>query len=438
MSSNPYFGVGGFGQGGFGNQPIEALPIGYYLNLLTSEYSNSVKLQKLLYVLLKKFDDVSQCLVQMDTAFDLDSAVGAQLNMLGQVAGVSRVLPFQPSFGVSPVLNDATYRLLIKAKIGQNQWDGTQGTLYAIWINLFPTVSIAVGDNQNMTATLFIGGLPSSIIIDMIAGYAVNGAAGTAVASEQVAGGGTAFSLSRTPVVAGTLQLFNGATAIWPGVDYTIAGAAVTMNYSVIAGHLHANYQFGSVGLGGTPVAAEQVAGSGTSFTLANVPVVGTLQLFNGATALWPTIDYSITGAVITMNYPVAAGNLWADYQFGVGGGGGAPVSAEQVTGSGTAFTLAHAPAAGTLQLFNGATAIWPGVDYTVSGLDITMNYSVAAGALWADYQFAVTSGIVQNGLIVPRSEGVEYLFELGELPAFGFDLDNTYVAGFDVGKWSS
>jgi len=173
---NPGYGTSGYGLAGYGNQPIESLPIGYYLQLLSSEYTNSPKLNALLYVLLKKFDDVSQCLTSFDTALDLDSASGAQLDALGTIAGASRVLPFQPSFGVSPVLDDPTYRTYIKAKIGQNQWDGTQTNLYALWHSLFPTVRIVVADNQNMSATLDIGGLPSSILIDMIAGYAVNGA----------------------------------------------------------------------------------------------------------------------------------------------------------------------------------------------------------------------------------------------------------------------
>ena len=180
MSSfpNPAFGVSGFGFSGFGNQPIETLPIGYYLNLPTHFWAapNAPEFNALLYVLLKKFDDVSQCLVQFDTAFDLDDAVGVQLDILGQIAGASRTLPFQPSFSVSPILNDTTYRIYIKAKIAQNQWDGTIDSLYQIWLSLFPGVSIVIADNQNMTATLDIGGLPSTVLIDMIAGYAVNGA----------------------------------------------------------------------------------------------------------------------------------------------------------------------------------------------------------------------------------------------------------------------
>ena len=94
MSSNPYYGTQGYGTGGYGNEPLETLPIGYYIGLLTSQYANSKKLNALLYVLLKKFDDASQCLVQMDTSLDLDSAIGAQLDMLGATVGAFRTVNF--------------------------------------------------------------------------------------------------------------------------------------------------------------------------------------------------------------------------------------------------------------------------------------------------------------------------------------------------------
>ena len=173
---NPGYGTSGYGQSGYGNQPIQALPIGYYIGLLTHQYVHSPKLNALLYVLLKKFDDASQCLIKLDTTLDLDSAVGVQLDMLGVIVNASRTLPFQPSFSVSPILDDDSYRIYIKAKIGQNQWDGTITGLYLLWRALFPDINIVVADNQNMSATLFISGSPSSIILDMIAGYAVNGA----------------------------------------------------------------------------------------------------------------------------------------------------------------------------------------------------------------------------------------------------------------------
>jgi hypothetical protein len=171
---NPYYGTQGYGTQGYGNEPLETLPIGYYLALLTSQYANSKKLNALLYVLLKKFDDVSQVLVNMDTALDLDIAVGVQLDMLGATVGAFRTVNFQPSNGVSPVLDDATFRIYIKAKIATNQWDGTIVSLYPIWKQLFPNGTIVIIDNQNMTADLTLTGTFTSIIQDLIThGYIV-------------------------------------------------------------------------------------------------------------------------------------------------------------------------------------------------------------------------------------------------------------------------
>lgn len=171
---NPAYGVQGYGTGGCGNEPIENLSTGYYINLLTSQYANSPKLNALLYVLLKKFDDVSQALVKMDTALDLDAAVGAQLDMLGAVVGAARLVNFQPRNGVSPLLDDTTYRIYIKAKIAQNSWDGTLPSLYPIWASLFPGGSIIIIDNQNMTADITLKGTFTSIIQDLVTnGYIV-------------------------------------------------------------------------------------------------------------------------------------------------------------------------------------------------------------------------------------------------------------------------
>lgn len=172
--SNPNYGTQGYGGGGYGNAPLEWLPIGYYLGLVTSQYANSVKFNRLLQTLLRKFDDVSQVLVRMDTALDLDLAVGAQLDMLGATVGAARAVGFQPSGGVSPILDDATYRIYIKARIAQNQWDGTLPSLYPIWQALFPGGSIVIIDNQNMTADITLTGAFTSITQDLITnGYIV-------------------------------------------------------------------------------------------------------------------------------------------------------------------------------------------------------------------------------------------------------------------------
>lgn len=172
--ANPNYGAQGYGSGGYGNSPIENLPFGYYVGLLTSQYALSPKLNAFLKVLLRKFDDVSQALVKLDTSLDLDVAIGAQLDMLGATVGANRTVTFQPSNGVSPVLDDATFRLYIKAKIAQNQWDGTLPKLYPIWSNLFPDGNIIIIDNQNMTVDITLTGTFTSIIQDLIVnGYIV-------------------------------------------------------------------------------------------------------------------------------------------------------------------------------------------------------------------------------------------------------------------------
>jgi hypothetical protein len=162
MSIPPY------GSGLWGAEPIENLPLGYYLGLLTSQYRNSPKWNAFLTLLLRKLDDVSQCLVQMEQSFDLDNALGPQLDAIGSIVGASRTVPFQPTGGLNPVLGDADYLVYLKARASQNQWDGTIDGLQAVWQTLFSGGTIIIADHLNMTATIFLTGSFSPIMEQMI------------------------------------------------------------------------------------------------------------------------------------------------------------------------------------------------------------------------------------------------------------------------------
>jgi len=94
-------------------------PIEFYTRLLTSQYQTSPKLISFLEVLLQKLEDISDLADVLDSAFDLDTAEGVQLDILGQIVGVGRQVNFQPRFGLSPILNDSDYRILLKATIGE-------------------------------------------------------------------------------------------------------------------------------------------------------------------------------------------------------------------------------------------------------------------------------------------------------------------------------
>jgi hypothetical protein len=151
-----------------GQVPTQSLPIGYYLSLLTSEYRTAPMFNQWLYTVLNIASDISNCLQFISSAFNLKFASGVQLDILGDIVGVSRTLNFQPSGGVSPVLDDATYRILLQATIANNRWDGTITSLYPIWKSLFPTGTIVIVDNQNMTANVILTGTFTSIIRDLI------------------------------------------------------------------------------------------------------------------------------------------------------------------------------------------------------------------------------------------------------------------------------
>lgn len=71
---------------------------------------------------------------------------------------------------------------------------------------------------------------------------------------------------------------------------------------------------------GGLPVFVfnEIVAGSGTSWTLANTPIVGTQAIYGEGQRLTPGAgnDYTISGANITTVNSFSVGAILADYQM--------------------------------------------------------------------------------------------------------------------------
>ena len=72
----------------------------------------------------------------------------------------------------------------------------------------------------------------------------------------------------------------------------------------------------GKAGASANFVYNEVVAGSGTSFTLANTPVAGSQALYALGQRLTLTVDYTISGANIILVNSLLAASLLADYQF--------------------------------------------------------------------------------------------------------------------------
>jgi hypothetical protein len=129
-----------------------------YLNRITSQHKTKPNFMALLEARLQPFIDLAECLGAFDAAFDLDNAIGAQLDIIGRYVGVERLLNFQPQT-VPALLPDVFYRMLLKARISLNNWDGTTAGIQQIWEEIFPNYTIDVVDNQDMTMFVRITGM---------------------------------------------------------------------------------------------------------------------------------------------------------------------------------------------------------------------------------------------------------------------------------------
>ncbi len=165
-----------------------------YTALITSQYQNSTKfLDWLSSGTFQVAEDIASLLEGMDQKFDLDVAVGPQLDVVGDLAGLSRRLEVEiyesdVGFtwddanlgwdcgiwveGTSTVLLDLpddVYRTCIKVQIAANYWNGSIDQAYEIWQNLFGSNPIlAIQNRLNMTMDFMMYGDDSIAIISYL------------------------------------------------------------------------------------------------------------------------------------------------------------------------------------------------------------------------------------------------------------------------------
>lgn len=205
--SETILGPRGFYIGGDDDQALDA-----YRKLLTSEYKTRPKLTSWLLWLLSEGLTYNGVIDELVNAFILDTAVGAQLDVIGRIVGVERLLNFYPSGGESPLMDDDTYRTVIKARIVQDFWKGTLPELYEAWGVLFPDIRLQVQDLQDMTYNVVIIGAFSSLMRELIVnGYIVPKPEGVRIALI------TITDMTGRPLFAYDLDDldFSGYTAHW-------------------------------------------------------------------------------------------------------------------------------------------------------------------------------------------------------------------------------
>lgn len=167
-----------------------------YLNLITSQHRDKPKFIAMVTKDLSLPIQVQELFQSMIPKFDIDLAVGQQLDVLGQWIGVSRdvSIPITGIYfswdGVDPyvgwnygswedtsqpatitTLPDDAYLTLLRARIAANQWNGTTEGAYAIWDAVFPQINILIQDNQDMSYDLaFVGGIVDSLTLALLTG----------------------------------------------------------------------------------------------------------------------------------------------------------------------------------------------------------------------------------------------------------------------------
>ncbi|HIE4716398.1 TPA: DUF2612 domain-containing protein [Klebsiella pneumoniae] len=130
-----------------------------YTDLITSYHAGKPKFFDHVDLSTRPLIDVSAATAGLITAFDVDTAVDDQLDILGKWIGVSRAVaaPIQSTDALT-YLSDDVYRVVLKARIGINNWNGQNGTLPDILETALEGTGIKmiILDNQDMSISVLI------------------------------------------------------------------------------------------------------------------------------------------------------------------------------------------------------------------------------------------------------------------------------------------
>jgi hypothetical protein len=138
-----------------------------YAALITSEHRDKPDFNALVTLYVGPLVDAQNLLQAMPDYFDIDLAIGVQLDALGQWIGVARTITIQPSDAFptpsTPYqvnLDDDTYRRLLKARALANSWDGTPVDAAAVLAAFYAPAgqAAAILDNQDMSIDLYLVG----------------------------------------------------------------------------------------------------------------------------------------------------------------------------------------------------------------------------------------------------------------------------------------
>lgn len=172
-----------------------------YLDLVTSEYNQQPRFMAMLANVFQPFVSDLALMQGFIADYDVDIAVGSQLDVVGLWAGVTRFITtpltdvyfslddvnlgfgagtwfseFNPVTGIT-TLDDSAFRTFIRARIANNRWNGTIPGAYDVWDQSFvgTGVGILIQDLENMHMVYALTGpIPDAVTLALFRGGYLN------------------------------------------------------------------------------------------------------------------------------------------------------------------------------------------------------------------------------------------------------------------------
>jgi hypothetical protein len=486
-----------------------------YTGKITSEHADKPKYMAMVEAVSQCFLDTNEVASGLPDDFDLDLANDAQLDDVGLWVGISRNIPtpltnvyfaldtaglgfdqgawkgpFDPDNGIT-ILDNETYRSLIRAKIGANHWDGTLESSKAILdlifnpdghAPFFPVTAtnepFGTGDGVTSTFQLKYQGqnvyeYTSATIYrtDWQGKQLLYPSARTNILNRSQEFDNSAWPKTRSSVTPNVVAAPDGTmTADKLVEDNTLGTHVIIRQASVTIGQPYVwsvflkagERKFASIQNGNF---ANQVASNAVFIDLvtgawtSSDPGRTTVDALDDGWFRVSTMSVSANGGnfapTILMNDAFGSSSYLGD---GVSGlyiwqgdfvnmekpSSSIPTVAAAVTVTDYApgpfgqFTLGEIPLSGaTLSWTGQGTAYAKGnYAYLVDNQDMTISIGLAG-----DPPSAIQWALLTGGYITPKPQSVDIKYFYSPTtsgPLFGFDVSNQYIAGFDQGSWGN
>lgn len=174
--------------------------IEHYLGRIVPEHRDQPKFEATVRALIEPIVALQNFVAHLPEDFDLDVSIGAQEDVVGEWIGRSRYIPvpipdlyfslddpirgldkgiwkgpYDSASGITR-MDDETYRIILRAKIAANNWDGTLAGAQAALDSVFASstgTNLFITDNLDMSMTFGVSGTIPSILVLLLlsAGY---------------------------------------------------------------------------------------------------------------------------------------------------------------------------------------------------------------------------------------------------------------------------